>query len=265
MTLTAIIQARLGSSRFPRKIISKIGDTPMLQYVIKQTLSSKYISKVVIATTTSKKDREIINFCKKIGVDYFRGSEKDVLDRYYRCAKKFCCDPVIRVSADCPFIDPHVINRVVSKFLKNEYDYVSNNIIKKGNRWINSLCRFPQGMVVEISSFDTLKIAWKEAKKPSEREHVYPYIQFNPRKFHLSNVINKNDLSFIRCTVDYEEDLIFVNEIWKRFSKNKKYITIDDIVKIVKEEPHLLQINKNLKFDEGYKNSIKEDKKAGFS
>jgi len=152
---------------------------------------------------------------------------------------------------------------VVTKFLKNSYDYVSNNLDKINGKWDNSTCNFPQGMTVEISNFKTLKKAWKKAKKPSEREHVFPYVQFNPKLFRISNVKKRKDVSYIRCTVDRLEDLRFVRELYDRLPK-KEFIMIEDILKIVKKEPSLVKINNKVSFDEGYKKSLLVDKKQGF-
>lgn len=256
---TAIIQARMSSTRLPNKALLKIGDKPMLYHVINQTIASKFVNDVIIATTTSPKDKKIVNFCIKNNLKYFRGSNNDVLDRYYKCAKKFSCDPIVRISSDCPFIDPLVIDKTISKFLKNSYDYVGNNLDKKNNKWKNSTCKFPQGMVIEICKFGVLKKAWEQSKKPSEREHVFPYVQFNPKIFKVSNIKNKNDFSFIRCTVDHKQDLKFVREIWKRMPKSRKIFHIKDILKIIKKEPELLKINNKIAFDEGYQRSRKKD------
>lgn len=260
-TFTAIIQARMNSTRLPGKAMKKIGDYPMLFHVIKQTLSSQYIDDVVIATTTSSKDKQIVDFCKTNDIKYFRGLTCDVLDRYYNCAKSFSLDHIIRISSDCPFIDPKIIDRVIEKFLKKKYHYVGNNLEKLQNCWKNSICNFPQGMVVEISSFRTLEKAWKNAKKSSEREHVFPYVQFNPKIFQITNIKNKKNLSHIRCTVDEKSDLKFVREIWKRFPKSKKIIHMKDIENIVKKEPTLVLINNHINFDEGYQKSLQLDNK----
>ena len=257
---TPIIQVRMKSTRLPRKALRKIGEKVMLEHVINQTLCSKYVKDVIIATTLSKEDKKIVDFCKKLGLKYYRGSNRDVLDRFYKAAKKFSCDPIIRISSDCPFIDPKVIDKVISKFLKKSYDYIGNNIEKDGKNWKNSLCNFPQGMVVEISSFKTLEKAWKEAKKQSEREHVFPYVQFNPQIFKISNIKNSKNLSYIRCTVDRNVDLKFVNKIHERISKKRKFVRINDIEKIVKKKPKLLNINNKIPFDEGYQKSLRRDK-----
>ncbi len=249
----------MNSTRLPNKVLLKIGDKSMLHLVVNQTRNSKLIDEIIIATTTSTKDKAIVNFCTKNGLYYFRGSSNDVLDRYYKCAKKFSCDYIVRISSDCPFIDSIVIDKVISKFLKNSYDYIGTNLDKVGSKWENATCNFPQGMAVEICKFNILEKAWKRSKKPSEREHVFPYVQFNPKSFKVSNIKNKIDLSFIRCTVDRKEDLKFVREIRKRIPDSKKIIHISDIVSIIKKEPNLIKINNKILFDEGYQKSLQAD------
>jgi spore coat polysaccharide biosynthesis protein SpsF (cytidylyltransferase family) len=252
------------SSRLPGKVMLKIEEKPMLYYVIKQVRSSKLIKDIIIATTTSREDDKIVNYCKKNKIKFFRGSKNDLLDRYYRCALKFGCNPIIRITSDCPLIDSSIIDKVIKKFLRGSYDYVANNLEKHGIKWNDSTCNFPQGMTVEISTFKALEKAWNQAKKPSEREHVFPYVQFNPSLFKVTNVKMKKDYSHIRCTVDRIEDLSFVREIYKKMPENKKSIRIRDIVSIIKSEPHLLKLNNTISFDEGYKKSLIEDKKHGY-
>ena len=255
----AIIQARMNSTRLPGKVMMTIDKDPMLFHVIKQTLASRLIDDVIIATTNSSSDKIIRNYCKKNGFNYFVGSSNDVLDRYYQCAKKFHCDPVVRISADSPLIDPMIIDRVLSRFLNNSYDFVSNNIEKINDYWSHSTCNFPIGTVVEVCSFNCLKQVWKNSKLKSEREHVFPYVQFNPEIFNISNIKNKNDLSYIRCTVDKKQDLKFVQEIWKRKPKLKKILHINDILNIIKNENDLVKINNDISFDEGFQKSLKND------
>ncbi|MDE1817931.1 MAG: glycosyltransferase family protein [Thaumarchaeota archaeon] len=262
--ITAIIQARMGSTRLPGKVLLEIERHPMLYHVIKQVRASKIIKEIIIATTIEQEDDVIAEYCKKNTVKYFRGSKKDLLDRYYQCAKKFRCDPVVRITSDCPLIDPTLIDKVIGKFMNGSYDYVANNLEKVDDKWQNATCNFPQGMTVEVSSFEALEKAWKEAKKPSEREHVFPYVQFNPKLFKVSNLKNRVDFSFIRCTVDRKDDLSFVREIYSRVSKRKKFVSIKDILKIVKKEPELVKINNKIPFDEGYRKSLEEDKTSTY-
>jgi spore coat polysaccharide biosynthesis protein SpsF len=256
----AIIQARFNSTRLPGKILEIINNKTILDYVIAQSLSSKNLDNVIIATTTNPSDKIIIDFCKRNNYSYFSGSEFDVLDRYYQCAKKFNLDPIIRITSDCPLIDPNVIDMTINEFNQNKYDYVSNNIEFNNGKWIDSACNFPQGMTVEVSSFNALEIAWKDSKKPSEREHVFPYVQFHPEIFDVKNIIHSKNLSNIRCTLDRKDDLIFLQELINRLPKDNT-ITINDIDKIINNEPNLLKLNNYIPFDEGTKQSYEKDKK----
>lgn len=259
----AIIQARMSSSRLPGKVLKKIKQKPMLHYVIKQVKASKLVDEIIIATTTEKEDNAIVDFCSKNKIKYFRGSKLDLLDRYYNCARKYNCDPIVRITSDCPLVDPEVIDKIILEFLKKKYDYISNNLEKIKGKWENSMCNYPQGMTVEVSSFNALKKAWNEAKKPSEREHVFPYIQFNPKKFNVNRIKHHKDLSHIRCTVDRINDLKFVRKIYDLIP-NQKYINISDIEKAVKQNPKFISINNEIPFDEGYQISLINDKKKGF-
>ena len=213
----AIIQARMSSTRLPGKVLRKIGNEPMLYHVINQVRGSKLIKDIIIVTTIMPQDDVIVKYCKKNNIKCFRGSSTDLLDRYYKCAKKFGIDPIVRITSDCPLIDPKVVDKAITKFLKGLFDYVANNLEKQKGNWDNSTCNFPQGMTVEVSSFKALEQAWKDARKPSEREHVFPYVQFNPKLFRVSNFKYPRDLSFIRCTVDRLRDLQFVTELFNRF------------------------------------------------
>lgn len=250
----------MNSSRLPKKVLKKIKGKPMLYYVIKQTLASDIVDEVIIATTKEKNDDLIVDYCKQNKIKVFRGSNVDLLDRYYKCAKKYNCDPIIRITSDCPLIDPTVIDKIYKKFERNSFDYVANNLEKIHGKWDNSTCNYPQGMTVEISSFKSLEKAWNEAKKPSEREHVFPYIQFNPKLFRVTNHKIKKNLSHIRCTVDRLNDLKFVKIIYEKMNVGR-IITIKDILKIIEKEPELVLINNDIPFDEGYKKSLLIDEK----
>lgn len=257
--ITCIIQARLGSSRLPKKIFKKIGQKTMLEHVMNQTKHSKFIDEIIIATTTSVDDDQIVKFCKLHRQKLFRGSENDVLDRYYQCAKKYNAGIIVRITSDCPLIDPDIIDLAIKKFLDHNVDYIGNNIEKKNGKWENDTCGYPQGNTVEVCSFSALEKAWTKAKKPSEREHVFPFIQFNPQIFKITNFRNTDDLSYIRCTVDRTNDLVFVRNIYQKISRKKHVIKTADIVDIIKKNPHLLTLNNRIPFDEGYKISLKND------
>ena len=247
--LCCIIQARMGSSRLPGKAMMNVDDkNTLLYYVIQQLKFSKLAKNMMIATTTSEKDDDIVNFAIKMNLNYFRGEMDNVLDRYYQCAKNFSISTIVRISADDPLIDPTVVDRIIEKFNSNSYDYVSNVHPRT----------FPQGIEIEIFSIEALESAWKNAKKTSEKDHVTPYMYNNKEKFRIENVEHSKNLSSLRWTVDTQNDLDLVRLIISKIQKTP--ILITDILDVLYKEPDLLNINKDHVIDEGYKKSVSEDK-----
>lgn len=214
---------------------------------------SKLLDSIIVATTINKNDDVLEELTKSLGVNLFRGNEEDVLDRYYNCAKHYSMEHIVRINGDAPFIDPQIIDKVVLFYKNNKFDYVSNFFKKT----------FPAGTEVEVFSFETLKKTWENAKKPSEREHVTPYIYTNPTKFRIGNVENIENVSNLHWTVDRKEDLDFVREIYKNI--NKTPILLSDILHVLKNKPEILEINKNTNSLEGYQKSLENDKKQSKS
>lgn len=249
MDSVAIIQARTGSTRLPKKILMKLNGVSIIESVLNQLSFSKNLNNKIVATTENQSDDILIELLKSLNVNYFRGNQNDVLDRFYQCAKYFHIKQIIRISGDAPFIDPSVIDQTISFFNDSNFDYVNN---------FDNKHRYPVGSEVEVFSFQTLENAWKNAKKSSEREHVTPYIYNNPEIFEIGHLeYPKNDLSQYHWTVDRKEDLEFVKAIYQKISK--KPILIDDILSLLKIHPEILEINKNIDPHEGYKKSISED------
>ena len=243
-----IIQARMGSSRLPNKTMKLIDEKiPMLEQVINQIKFCKEFDKIVVATTTNKEDNQIFDFVKKLEIPCFRGSEKDLLDRYYMCAKNFSLKTIVRITSDCPLIDPEITDKIVSEFKSNKYDFTSNTIKRT----------YPRGLDVEVFSFTALEEAWKNANLPSEREHVTPYIKKSNNQYLCLNVENTNDLSNLRLTVDREEDFKLIRIILSEISTRP--ILMDDIIKLLKRKPELIEINKKINSEEGYLRSLEED------
>ncbi len=240
----------MGSTRLPGKVMLRIDEkNPVIYYVIKQISESKFCDKLVIATTTLLEDEKIVKFAKDMNISCFRGSVEDCLDRYYQCAKEFSLSTIVRITCDNPLIDPTLVDDAILFYKSNSYDYVTN-------------CRprtFPQGTEVEIFSFSALERAWKEAKKTSEREHVTPYLYNNPDQFKIFNIKNNENVSQLRWTIDRKEDLEFVKKIVSKIKKSP--ILMSDILKLLKIEPELININKDYIMDEGYLKSLKEDQK----
>tara|TARA_B100001540_G_scaffold281519_1_gene271654 strand:- start:1274 stop:2038 length:765 start_codon:yes stop_codon:yes gene_type:complete len=246
--IDCIIQARMGSSRLPGKVMMKIDSNhTVLDSIISQLEHCKLINRIIIATTKKDEDNIIEKYCLKNLINIFRGNELDVLDRYFQCAKEYDSKDIVRITADCPLIDPEIVDKVISEYIEKKYDYSSNVL----NR------TFPIGTDVEVFSFKILKKVWENAKLPSEREHVTLFIRNNKVKCKIGNFESKKNLKHIRITLDRQEDLELLREIKKNLKQ--KPILINDIVKLMNEKPELLKINQNILNDEGIKKSLRID------
>ena len=232
--LTAIIQARTGSTRLPDKIFEKINDSTVLECLIQQLSYSQLLTNKIIATSTSTKDDSIENFAKSKKIDFFRGQEIDVLDRYYQCAKKFNLKNIIRITADCPFIDPTIIDKVLSIYQSGNYDYVSN--------FYKNRC--PSGFEVEVFSFSCLESSWTQANG-DEREHVTKFIYNNPKFFKIGSFDNDKSYPNLHLSVDTKDDLKLISSLYDKI--DSKPILLSNILEILNQCPDLLKIN-NSKF-----------------
>jgi len=244
-----IIQARMGSTRLPGKAMKKLNDKiPMLKFQLSQLKLSKNIDRIIIATTTKENDNLIVDFCKQNNLEYFRGSSSDVLDIYYQCAKKSKFSIIVRITSDNPLIDPEIVDNVISEYLNSDCDYISTE---------QPTQTYPLGFAVEIFNFESLEKTWKEAKLPSEREHVTPYIYKNIDLFKQKTHSYHQNFSHLRCTVDTDEDFQLVENIIEKI--NKRPIQLIDVLELFEKEPSLFKINNHIKHD-GYEKSLKEDK-----
>ena len=256
---TAIIQARMGSTRLPGKIMMSVRDKPLLHYVINQVLQSKKIDKLIIATTNLPQDDEIVKFVDLYGIKVFRGSEEDVLDRYFHCAKELNLDIIVRITSDCPLIDPEIIDKCVEKFENENFDYLSNVNKNIDGDWIYNPCGFPSGFAVEVFTFNALENAWKNAKKLSDREHVTQYILDNPKKFKIGGLENQEDFSDLRLTLDHQVDFDLIKLVIENFPDGEIY-NLKKIISFFDDNSHLKLINSHIQFDTGYLKSLEEDK-----
>ncbi len=250
--IVAIIQARMGSTRLQGKVLKDIVGKPMLWHLINRLKKSTLIERIVVATSTEDINRPICDLAKNSGVESFMGKEDDVLDRYYQAAKQFHADPIIRITADCPLVDPQVVDKAIQYYLdhKEEFDYVSNAMMPT----------YPDGLDTEVFSFTALKKAWDEARRQSEREYVTSYIWKNGQIFRLANVSHQEDLSFMRWTVDEDKDFLFVTEIYEGLYKNENEIFyMDNIVSFLEDHPELMRMNHGINRNEGYIKSLKEE------
>jgi len=233
--IVAIIQARMGSTRLPGKVMMNLAGSPMLQRCVNRVNRSKMVNKTVIATTDNKEDDIIEQFCISNNWFYYRGSVHDLLDRYYQSAVKHNADVIVRITSDCPFIDPEIIDLIVKELIENypSLDFVSNCIGKY---------TFPRGLDVEVMTFTALQRAWKEDKNLAWREHVTPYIYFNQHKFRCKNIAYDADLSEMRWTVDTKEDFLFAKKIYNYFGHD--LFSWQEVIKLLKKNPHWKLINK---------------------
>lgn len=237
MKVVCIMQARVGSTRLPGKVLKKICGKTVLEHDIDRLKRVKNIEQIVIATTTLERDNAIVEEAKRLGVDYFRGSEEDVLSRYYYAAKENEADVVVRVTSDCPLIDPQVTEKVIKFYLENKYDYVNNTIVKS----------FPRGLDTEVFNFQSLKKAFLEATTLRDREHVTPYIWDNPTIFNLGCFVNDKDYSYLRWTLDTPEDFELISEIYKYLYSDNQCFGMKDIVELYSKHSELLNVNKDIK------------------
>lgn len=229
-----IIQARINSTRLPKKVIKKIEGKTVLEHVISRLKMVKKNSLIILATTDKKEDDILERIAKTQKIAVYRGSELDVLDRFYRAAKLLNIGHIVRITADCPLIDPEIVEKTIDFYQKGKYDYVSNSHPPT----------FPDGMDVEVFSFRALKKCWEEAKLPEEREHVTFYISKNLDIFKTGNYSAKNkDLRDWRLTIDQEEDMVLIKKIYKELYKKNKIFSLREITSLLKKHPDFLRIN----------------------
>ena len=245
-----ITQARTGSTRLPGKVLLKVNEKELLRIHLERLSSSNLIDKMFVATTIKNEDDAIINLCKDQNVSYYRGSEVDVLDRFYQAAKELRPNWVVRVTSDCPLIDPVLIDAVISFAQTNEVDYCSNGIIEN----------YPDGQDVEVFKYAALERAWKEAKLKSEREHVTPFIRNNSdvkggQLFKAVNFPCIENYANIRMTVDEEEDFHLIKKLILELGTGVSWLTYTNYI----NEKGLNKINFNIVRNEGYLKSLKKD------
>ena len=245
--ITAIIQARLGSSRLPGKTLMVIEGETLLGHLVRRITPSKYLTDIIIATTTEKRDDAIVSFAEQRGLKFFRGSEHDVLDRFYQTAVAFHLETIVRVTPDCPLMDYRVIDLVIKEYIRGPYDYVSNILPPT----------YPDGLDTEVFSFSALEQAWNNAALKSEREHVTPYIRNHPERFRIGNVRCTENLSALRWTVDTTRDLEFVQAIYAHFQSRP--FGMDEILELLRKRPELKAVNVGIERNDGYQKSLRED------
>lgn len=244
MSVNAIIQARCGSTRFPNKVFALIDGKPLLWHVVKRLKYATKIDDIIVATTVSEKDDKIEEWCKENNVHCFRGSEENVLNRYYSASEAFPSDYVVRITADDPFKEPKVIDAVITKLIEEGYDHVTNNLPPS----------FPEGLDCEAFKKSALDRSEKEAETAFEREHVTQYIYHHPEIFKIGNVSNPENISYLRWTVDKDVDFEMVKAVYAhRNPANKGILLMDEILDILKANPEIEKINSEVERSAMYK------------
>ncbi len=249
--ILAILQARFSSSRLPGKVLQPLLGKPMLSRQIERILRSERIDRLVLATSTDPEDDAVAAVAAETGIACSRGSLDDVLDRFYRAALPYQPQHIVRLTGDCPLIDPAVIDGTIWFYLEGRYDYVSNALEPT----------FPDGLDVEVFRFFALEAAWREAMLPSQREHVTLFINQAPGRFRIGNYGHAGgDLSHLRWTVDEPEDLALVMRIYEALYPKDPAFSMEDILVLLERDPSLMKINTRFPRNEGLQRSIEKDR-----
>ncbi len=253
--ILGILQARCSSTRLPGKVLKPIVGKPMLQLQLERLQQSKKMDQMVVATSMEPSDQPLVELCADISVPCMRGSLNDVLDRFYKAALAFQPDHVVRLTGDCPLADPDVIDQVIDFYLEGQFEYASNTIEPT----------YPNGLDLEVLSFDTLCKIWKEAILPSEREHVTAYVQHHRERFKLGSFVGKRDLSHLRWTVDYPADFVLVQKIFEQLYPHNSEFTTEDVLNFIEQHSELQQANTHLPSQGSYHKSVEEQDPAWLS
>jgi spore coat polysaccharide biosynthesis protein SpsF len=247
--ITAIVQARMGSSRLPGKVMLSLQGQPMIYHVLQRIQTAQRLQQIVVATTTDPSDDPLAAYLSELGVATFRGSPNDVLDRYYQAALQYQASVIVRLTADCPLLDARVIDQTIGLFISGDYDYVSNFLVRT----------YPDGLDAEVFSMASLTRAWQEAQLPSEREHVTPYLYKHPQRFRQVGLVQAIDRSQYRWTVDEPADFKFVQAIYSALYPDDPHFDTAAIEGLLERQPALVAINQGIPTNAGYQKSLAED------
>ena len=242
--IAAIIQARTGSTRLTNKVFRQLCGKPLIWHVINRLKYSQKIDKIILATTQNDNDNIIEDWALENNIPYFRGNENDVLNRYYNCAKYFQVDTIVRITADDPFKDPQIIDKVINLFAEKNLDFAYNN----------NPPTFPEGLDTEVFSFDSLRKAHINSIDPFEREHVTQYFYRNPSIFRQDCLKNTIDLSYLRWTIDNQLDWDMAEIVYNKLYTHNKIFNMSDILELINNEPYISNINSAVKRSAMYTN-----------
>jgi spore coat polysaccharide biosynthesis protein SpsF len=231
-----IVQARMGSTRLPGKVLADIAGRPMLSYQLERLRRCRLVDSIVVATSVLPADEAIVAFCELESTAVVRGPEIDVLARFALAAKAASADTVVRVTADCPLLEPALVDQALRAFTAGDYDYLSN---MRPPTW-------PYGMAVEVMTRRALEEASAEAREPAEREHVTPFLYWRPNRYRLGSIVRQPDLSAQRWTVDTPEDFELVSRILKALYPSNPSFTTDDVLSLLDRHPDWIEINRHV-------------------
>jgi len=236
------VQARTGSHRLPGKVLEEVCGRPLLEHIILRLRRVRAVDGVMVLTSTADRDLLVCELAARVGVPAFRGSEDDVLDRFYTAAREARATKIVRVTGDCPLIDPELVDDIVAYFAAGGWDYVSNTIVPT----------YPDGLDTEVFSFEALLEAWKGAASAHQREHVTPYFYENPDRFRIANYRSTVDHSDHRWIVDEAEDLAMVRAVYERLYPQNSAFTSRDVFALLQREPAIRRINARYVRNEGF-------------
>jgi spore coat polysaccharide biosynthesis protein SpsF len=236
MNFVTIVQARMGSTRLPGKVMLDLCGKTVLARVVERVKRSRLAGEVVIAATLHPADDVLVDEARLLGVKIFRGNEADVLDRYYHTAKRFAADAVVRICSDCPLIDPGIVDCTIQAFLDTNVDYASNALGRT----------YPRGLDTEVMTSRTLSRCWREAAVFYQRSHVTPYIYENPGEFRIARVCHQEEYGDLRWTLDTPEDLAFLRAVYDRMA-NQDEFGWHDVLRLLEREPELLELNQHVR------------------
>jgi len=239
MKVVCIVQARLGSTRFPNKVLKKIGNKTIIEILLSRIKKSKYLDQIVLATSNTSLDIKLANFITRLGFEVFKGSHKNVLKRYYLAAKKYEADIIVRITGDCPLVDSNLIDQMIKKFKEKNYDYISNTLIPT----------YPDGLDIEVFSFNALNKTFLNSKTQIQKEHVTPYM-YQSGKLKILNQKNRIDYSKFRLTIDEIRDYQVLKKIFKYFKPNI-FFPWTDVMSLTKLKPNIFKMNEHIKRNQG--------------
>ena len=249
--IVAIVQARMTSTRLPQKVLKDLAGEPVVFQVFNQLSYSKLIDDIVLATSTNISDDPLEEWAKDNNKKYFRGDLSNVLKRFYDTAKEFNADVIVRITADCPLIDPEIVDEVIEGFLKSDFDYFSNT----------NPPTFPDGLDTEVFSFTSLESSYRNAELQSEIEHVTPYIRNHPELFKSGNFLSVVNYGNLRWTIDNQEDYLFLVNIFDSLYRSNSFIGWRKVIEFLENNEDLQNINSHIKRNEGFIKTLNEDKK----